>query len=202
MQVFQLHTGPMLQGKFELKEINLAFVFQVNCPGCFMYGIPLMNELVEKYANKLGIIGISTCFEDFDKNTSENTIKLLQQKEMVGETKKHFASNGIYTYPLPINFAVAFDEVITPEAYLSKENIEAICKINPTYDTWPEWEKEALHERIRHYYAQFEFFGKTFTLNQLRGTPSFVVFDKNKVIRESLFGYQSAEVIAQIIDAL
>ncbi|NOT38127.1 MAG: TlpA family protein disulfide reductase [Saprospiraceae bacterium] len=201
MQVFHAHIGQMLQGDFELKEINVAFVFQVNCPGCFMYGIPVMNELVEKYGEKIGFIGISTCFEDFDKNTSENTLKLLQQKEMVGETKKYFASNGVYNYPHPVNFSVAFDEIMTPKAYLTKENIELICKSNPNYDIWPEWEKKALQEKVIHYYTSFEFFGKTFTLNQLQGTPSFVVFDNNKEMKKSLFGYQSSEVISQIIDA-
>lgn len=202
MQLFQLHTGQLLQGEFKLQKINLAFVFQVNCPGCFMYGIPIMNELAEQYGNKIGIIGISTCFEDFDKNTPENTFKLLQSKEMVGETKKHFALNHIHTYPQSLNFAVAFDETITAKEFLQKENIEVICKTNPTYANWPEWQKDAMHEKIIQYYSQFELIGKTFTLNQLMGTPSFIVFDKNKVIRKSLFGYQSAEIISKVIDSI
>jgi len=35
----QLKIDRVLQGSFDLKALNL-FVFQVNCPGCFIYGFP------------------------------------------------------------------------------------------------------------------------------------------------------------------
>ena len=66
-------------------KINVAFVFQVNCPGCFIYGIPLLNELFKKYEKEIGFISISTAFEDFELNTEANTIELLNKGELVGE---------------------------------------------------------------------------------------------------------------------
>jgi len=36
----QLKIDRVLQGSFDLKALNLLFVFQVNCPGCFIYGFP------------------------------------------------------------------------------------------------------------------------------------------------------------------
>jgi hypothetical protein len=34
----RLEIDKVLQGSFDLQPINLLFVFQVNCPGCFLYG--------------------------------------------------------------------------------------------------------------------------------------------------------------------
>ena len=66
MENFKFSIGPLLKGTFQLRAINIAFVFQVNCPGCFIYGFPVMNNLYGKFKDKIGFIGISTAFEDFE----------------------------------------------------------------------------------------------------------------------------------------
>ena len=58
-------------------NIIVIEVFQVNCPGCFLYGLP---QAISIYKNikikKLRVFGIATAFEDYDKNNLEN-LKLL-----------------------------------------------------------------------------------------------------------------------------
>ncbi len=52
MSIFQLNLGLFVQGKFEPQAVNIAFVFQVNCPDCFIYGFPTMNRLYQQLKNK------------------------------------------------------------------------------------------------------------------------------------------------------
>ena len=56
------------------------------------------------------MLGLSTAFEDFELNTIANTRALLERSELVGETQRHFAEQGISTYPETISFPIACDE--------------------------------------------------------------------------------------------
>ncbi len=89
MSKIRLSINHVLQGNFELQAVNLLFVFQVNCPGCFLYGFPLVNRLYWEYSQRgLQVLGLSTAFEDFDLNTAANTELLLKEKLTVGATSK------------------------------------------------------------------------------------------------------------------
>ena len=69
-------------------NIILVDVFQVNCPGCFMYGIPESIEIYNKYKTEgVAVLGVATAFEDFDKNTISNLELLVKTGEVIGETK-------------------------------------------------------------------------------------------------------------------
>ena len=71
----------------EKNNVVLVEVFQVNCPGCFLYGIPEAIEMYNKYhKDGLTVLGAATAFEDFDKNTLENLELLLSTGETIGET--------------------------------------------------------------------------------------------------------------------
>lgn len=86
MTMLQLRLDRVLQGSFDLKALNLLFVFQVNCPGCFIYGFPLV-KLYWKYREcGLNVLGLSTAFEDFDYNTAANTELLLTKKNGWGNS--------------------------------------------------------------------------------------------------------------------
>ena len=50
MSKFQIKTDQVLQGDFKVKSLNLLLAFQVNCPGCFIYALPLAENLHQKYA--------------------------------------------------------------------------------------------------------------------------------------------------------
>ena len=76
-------------------SIVVVEVFQVNCPGCFAYGIPESIEIYNKYKSEgVSVLGMATAFEDFDKNTLENLQLLLETGETVGETKKMLNQYG------------------------------------------------------------------------------------------------------------
>ena len=73
----------------EKDHIVLVEVFQVNCPGCFLYGIPEAINIYNKYRDDgVRVLGIATAFEDFDKNTFENLKMLAETGEVIGETQK------------------------------------------------------------------------------------------------------------------
>ena len=109
MTKFHLSTEQVLQGNFTPQFINLILIFQVNCPGCFIYALPLAAKLHEQYKDRINILGLSTAFEDFEFNTIANTQKLLQSGEMVGVTRKFFLEEQIDRYQVPLEFAIAFD---------------------------------------------------------------------------------------------
>ena len=65
----------------EKDHIVIVEVFQVNCPGCFLYGIPEAISVYEKYSSEgVRVIGVATAFEDYDKNTLGN-LKMLASIE-------------------------------------------------------------------------------------------------------------------------
>ena len=109
MTKFHLRTERVLQGDFTIQPINLILIFQVNCPGCFIYALPLIANLHKKYQGRINILGLSTAFEDFELNTIENTQKLLKSGEMIGVTQQYFQQEQIEQYPIPLEFAIAFD---------------------------------------------------------------------------------------------
>ena len=76
-------------------NIVLVEVFQVNCPGCFMYGIPEAVEIHNKYkSDGVTVLGVATAFEDFDKNTLANLELLVNTGEVIGETQKMLSQYG------------------------------------------------------------------------------------------------------------
>ncbi len=107
--LFQLKISQVLQGDFEIRDLNLLLAFQVNCPGCFIYALPLAAKVHETYGDRLNVLGLSTAFEDFELNTAENTRRLLEAGETVGMTKLYLNEHGQSPYPVPIQFPVAFD---------------------------------------------------------------------------------------------
>ena len=73
----------------ERGNVVLVEVFQVNCPGCFIYGIPQAVDMYKKYyRDDLRVLGVATAFEDFDKNTLENLKLLLTTGEVIGAARR------------------------------------------------------------------------------------------------------------------
>lgn len=201
MRLLKLHFEKLIQGDFILKPLNLLLVFQVNCPGCFFYAFPVFNEL---YANldcaNISFLGLSTAFEDFDKNTFENTRKLVEKGELVGETEKAMASQNAQKLPYSINFPIAMDEKVT--AIEDIENaVNHICSLNPNYKIWPNFDQKELQKKVSVYLNYLEYTSLTFTLNQLKGTPSLIFFNSDYEILNDWFGVVKYEDIVKSITA-
>ena len=81
-------------------NIVLVEVFQVNCPGCFMYGIPESIQIYNKYkSDGVSVLGMATAFEDYDKNTVENFYSLRYSIHKTTRTVylKHFNEHHVTT---------------------------------------------------------------------------------------------------------
>jgi hypothetical protein len=203
MSKFHLNIQELVQGQFNVQKVNLAFVFQVNCPGCFIYGIPIVNNLYKSFNHKIGFIGIATAFEDFEFNNEANLKLLLNDGTLVGETKKYYDANfGVSNYTEALDFPVAYDSVLSSNEFLNSKNIKLFYDAIPNIANISEKEKEILVMRIKAYFSQIPLIAETFTLNLLQGTPSFIIFDENYTILESYFGHQNEEKLKTKLEQL
>ena len=199
MRSLQLHMEEVLQGQFELGPLNLMLVFQPNCPGCFSHAVPIFKHLYEQAAYKeLTFLALSTAFEDFSLNTKESTQLLLDGGQLVGETQKAFEQAGYTELPYPIPFPVAMDKRVK-QLDNQEEVVDQICAKNPNYDIWPEFEKEAMRQHVGNYLKSLPYISLTFVLNQFKGTPTFVLFDKQYNILEHWFGHKEFEAVDQLL---
>jgi peroxiredoxin len=169
-------------------------VFQVNCPGCFLYGLPQTISLYEKYKDKeVKVIGIATAFEDYDKNTMENLKLLLSEGRVIGETFKALKQHGklvntdrLY-YKIP--FPVAMDKITKMPQNISEDMIKDFIEIYfPDYKYSSEKDKGDLFSKVNAYLSNKQFSAETFELYKLRGTPSSIIIDKDGILRYSFFG--------------
>jgi peroxiredoxin len=178
----------------EKDHIVLVEVFQVNCPGCFLYGIPEAINIYNKYrSDGVTVIGIATAFEDFDKNTLENLELLSKTGQVIGETKKALAQYGRladgdklpYKIPFPLGMDVLVKETGTP----SKEKMMDFIKSQiPDFDSQPEEYRKQILARVEFYFKSKEYSAETFERFALRGTPSSILVDRKGILRDVSFG--------------
>ena len=177
----------------EKDNVVLVEVFQVNCPGCFLYGIPEAIEMYNKYhKDGLTVLGVATAFEDFDKNTLENLELLLTTGETIGDTLNSLGQYGhlngtklLYKIPFP----VAMDSLKKASENLSQEKIREVVDANiPNFDSYSQEQKAELIERVKQYLSSKEYSAETFEEYALRGTPSSILIDKKGILRDVSFG--------------
>jgi thiol-disulfide isomerase/thioredoxin len=178
----------------EKDNVVLVEVFQVNCPGCFMYGIPQAIDIYQKYRKEgVTVLGVATAFEDFDKNTVENLRLLLTKGEVIGETLKALGQYGQLVdgnkLPYKIPFPVAMDLLKKEDGPISKARIDEIIQANVSgYESYSESQKLEIIERVKQYLKSKEYSAQTFDEFALRGTPSTILIDKKGVLRDVAFG--------------
>jgi len=168
-------------------NVVVVEVFQVNCPGCFMYGIPESIEIYNKYKSEgVSVLGMATAFEDFDKNTLENLHLLLETGETIGETKKMLQTDKI---PYKIPYPVAMDSLVKQSEEVTKEKMYSLIKNQiPNFDEQPEDYKNKIYDRVKDYFVSKEFSAETFEMYSLQGTPSSILIDRKGVLRDISFG--------------
>jgi len=177
----------------EKDQIVLVEVFQVNCPGCFLYGIPEAINIYKKYHSEgVTVLGVATAFEDFDKNTLENLELLLKTGEVVGETKKGLSQYGKLddsklSYKIP--FPVAMDSLIKETGESTESRIKNfIYNQIPDFDSQPEDYRNQIIQRVKDYLKSKEYSAETFEEYSLQGTPSTIVVDRKGILRDVSFG--------------
>jgi thiol-disulfide isomerase/thioredoxin len=194
-----LQVSAWVQGKptnidKEKGNVVLVEVFQVNCPGCFLYGIPESIDIYNKYKDKgLTVIALATAFEDFDKNNIENLKKLVTTREVIGETYRALAQYGQVadgnklSYKIP--FPVAMDMLKREDDQLSDNRIMDFVEANiPDFRKYGEKDRQLLIQRVTEYLKTKEYSAKTFEEYSLRGTPSSIIIDRKGILRSVFFG--------------
>jgi thiol-disulfide isomerase/thioredoxin len=178
----------------EKDNVVLIEVFQVNCPGCFLYGIPQAIDIYQKYRKDgLTVLGLATAFEDFDKNTVENLELLLTKGEVIGETVKMLGQYGQLVngnkLPYKIPFPVAMDFLKRENGAISNEKIKEVIEANvPDFESYNQQQKTEITERVKQYLRNKEYSAQTFEQFALRGTPSSILVDKKRILRDIVFG--------------
>ncbi len=195
----RLEIDRVLQGAFDLQALNLLFVFQVNCPGCFLYGFPLVNSLYWQYRDLgLNVLGLSTAFEDFAYNTAMNTELLMTQQQTVGETCKAIGEK----YYQAIDFSIAVDKLTTGAELSTPSNIDFLSE-NNNLESLSIAEQSAIRQNMIADLQEITQVSATFTLNQLPGTPTFLLIDQNLELLDGWFGrIPEAEVNQRITRCL
>ena len=174
-------------------RVVLVEVFQVNCPGCFLYALPQAVDLFQRYSDQgLSILGIATAFEDFDKNNLDNLTRLLETGEVVGETRRILSQQGKLTderLPFHIPFPVAMDRLQKRQTEIMQDEIEAFINLRiPTLSLMPEMHQQQLRQQVQHYFQSLTYHAETFELFDLQGTPSHILVDKRGLLRDCAFG--------------
>jgi len=177
----------------EKDHIVLVEIFQVNCPGCFLYGIPEAINIYNKYHSEgVTVLGVATAFEDYDKNTLENLVLLLKSGEVIGETKKGLGQYGKLhdsklSYKIP--FPVAMDSLVKETGESNESRIKNfIYNQIPDFDSQPEDYRNQIIQRVKNYLKSKEYSAETFEEYSLQGTPSTIVVDRKGILRDVSFG--------------
>lgn len=194
-----LHVADWIQGlptniDKNIGKVILVEVFQVNCPGCFMYGIPKAIEIYKNYSrDNVVVLGLATAFEDYDKNTTDNLRLLLSSGQVIGETLNALRQYGqLYegnklTYKIP--FPVAMDILRKKTSNFSDSHIVDFIETNiPNYNSYNESDKKILFERVKHYLKNKKYSALTFDEYNLQGTPSAILVDRKGILRNVFFG--------------
>jgi hypothetical protein len=174
-------------------RVVLVEVFQVNCPGCFLYALPQAVDLYQRYADQgLSVLGVATAFEDFDKNNLENLTRLIEEGEVVGETKSTLSRQGKLIgsrLPFRIPFPVAMDRLQNHQAELSQDTIEIFINQRiPNFDQQTETYQRNIRQQVQQFFQSLTYHAETFELFDLKGTPSHILVDKQGLLRECAFG--------------
>jgi len=194
----QLHLSDWVQGKpiqldQLLGQVVLIEAFQVNCPGCFLYGLPQAIDLHQRYYDKgLTVIGIATAFEDFDLNTLENLKLLIKENKVIGETRrilqeKNRLIDDRLAYHIP--FPVAMDKVNNQLEEATDDEVASFINQHvPNFNNHNESEQIQFKKKILGHLNSRFFAGETFKRYKLIGTPSYIVIDKKGILKAREFG--------------
>jgi thiol-disulfide isomerase/thioredoxin len=197
-------------GASNLKEyqgnVVVVEVFQVNCPGCFIYGIPEAIDTYQKYKNNgVVVLGLATAFEDFDKNTVENLRLLLKENKVIGETlttltyQSKLLNEGRLSYNIP--FPVGMDMLVKEKLPIEDKRIMEFVNANvPDFELYHQKDKEQIISRIKSYLETKPYSPLTFEEYSLKGTPSTIFIDKKGILRETTFG--STGLIGSAVEKL
>lgn len=168
-------------------RVVLVEVFQVNCPGCFLYALPQAVGWHHRYADRgLTVLGVATAFEDFEKNTLENLKLLAETGLVIGETQKSLSRQGQLRedrLPYRIPFPLAMDQLSRrQQAVGDDEIVELIKEHAPDVEQRPVEIQQQIYRQVRQYLLSLTYRAATFECFGLKGTPSHILVDKQGIL--------------------
>lgn len=194
-----LHVSEWVQGlptniDKNIGKVVLVEVFQVNCPGCFMYALPNAIEIYKNNSREdVVVLGLATAFEDYDKNTLYNLKLLLSSGKVIGETfnalnqYRQLVDDDKLNYKIP--FPVAMDVLRkNTQDFSDNKVIDFIESTIDNYNSYSEPDKNVLFERVKQYLKNKKYSALTFDEYKLQGTPSAILIDKKGNLRNVFFG--------------
>ena len=194
-----LHVSEWVQGlptniDKNIGKVVLIEVFQVNCPGCFMYALPNAIEIYKNNSrDDVVVLGLATAFEDYDKNTLDNLKLLLTSGKVIGETfnalsqYRQLVDGDKLNYKIP--FPVAMDILQKNTSPFSDVHILDFIEANiPNYNSCSESDKKILFDRVKDYIKNKKYSALTFDEYKLQGTPSAILVDRKGILRNVFFG--------------
>ncbi|HVP82496.1 MAG TPA: TlpA family protein disulfide reductase [Nitrososphaeraceae archaeon] len=197
-----LHVSEWVQGlptniDKNIGKVVLIEVFQVNCPGCFMYALPNAIEIYKNNSrDDVVVLGLATAFEDYDKNTLDNLKLLLTSGIVIGETfnalseYRQLVDGDKLNYKIP--FPVAMDVLRKNRQDFTDNNVIDFIESNiNNYNSYSEPDKKVLFERVKQYLKNKKYSALTFDEYKLQGTPSAILVDKKGNLRNVFFGANS-----------
>jgi hypothetical protein len=194
IQVSEWVQGRPIDNTQEKGNVVVVEIFQVNCPGCFLYGLPEVINVFNRYRGEaIKIFGLATAFEDYDKNTLSNLKMLVSTGEVIGNTSRALGEYGQLLpgnkLPFKIPFPVAMDVVVRESYPVTESSIKDFIEANVEgYRSFSEKDKSLIFERARQYLNLKKYSAKTFEAYSLRGTPSTIIIDKKGILRYKMFG--------------
>jgi hypothetical protein len=193
LQVSTWVQGEATDFEREKGRVVLVEVFQVNCPGCFLYALPQAVGLHRQYqAAGLTVLGVATAFEDFDKNTVENLRLLVERGEVIGATRAALGQYGLLTdhaLPFRIPFPVAMDLLHKQTPVADEASVQAFIREKmPDFPLLPAAQQSEIIQQVKDYLATKEYTAATFESFALQGTPSHILVDREGILRETGFG--------------
>lgn len=175
-------------------RVVLIEVFQVNCPGCFLYSFPQAINMYQKYyAKGLTVLGLATAFEDFDKNTLVNLELLAKQNKVIGETLRVLEENKQLIdqqLPFRIPFPLAMDKITKHKKEITHNEIAMFIEQHiPDFLHRNEHEKKQIRQKVLSYLLTRLSSAETFKRYNLQGTPSHIVINKKGTLKACEFGH-------------
>jgi len=178
----------------ELKgKVVLVEVVQMNCPGCFLFGLPEAIRLHNLFHEQgLVVLGLATAFEDYESNTVENLMALVESGTVIGESKKALEMSGELVdghFRWEIPFPMAMDNVIPDDEPVTEERVlEYAERLYPDIKKRRPEEQDYILKMAAQYLKRKTMKAETFENYNLKGTPSSILVDREGMLCKVLFG--------------
>jgi peptide-methionine (R)-S-oxide reductase len=203
LEPFNLQIESIVQGEWPSAPLTLLFVFRLDCPGCFLYGMGEAAAIASFFApSELQVAGLCTAFAHFDTDIESFLRRYLKTGALHPTVAAAFMQETVSHRPPPPKFPIAVDRITTPEAFLNGDTLQWFYKLNPKYPLLTMEDIKNINRQAQFFYRQFLMIAHTFALNFLRGTPSLVLLNNRRERIADWLGHQDPAPLAHQIRIL